>query len=153
MNWIDFVIIGIVVLSTLLSLLRGFVREALSTANLIGSFAVAIFFGAKFAVFLQDYIQHELTREIAARVILFFASLIVFGIANIFLSRIIKFTGIAESDKFLGLLFGFIRGLVVVVAIAFLLEVVAPQSRWDHGTLLAGGFRDVAIWIKVKFLG
>ncbi len=153
MGWIDLAIIGIVIISALLSLMRGFVREVLSTANLVGSFLIAIFFGASFASFLQQYIEHELTREVSARVILFFVSLVVFGIANIFLARIIRITGIGESDKFLGLLFGFIRGLVIVLAIAFLLELIAPATKWDADTLLASEFRTFAIWIKVNFIG
>ena len=55
MNWIDFAILGIILLSTLVSLIRGFVKEAISLSVWIAAFFIAKHFYPYLAVYLTNF--------------------------------------------------------------------------------------------------
>ncbi|MDO6470057.1 CvpA family protein, partial [Neptunomonas phycophila] len=75
MNWADWTLIGIVVISGLVSLRRGFMKEALSLATWVAAFIVARLFGDALASVLVDYIQTPTFRIVTSFAILFVLTL------------------------------------------------------------------------------
>ncbi|WP_432694920.1 CvpA family protein [Marinobacterium sp. YM272] len=152
MNWADWVIVAIIVISSLMSLRRGFVREAISLASWVAAFVVARLFSTSLAVVLQDYIDTPSLRLLTAFAILFVITLIVGVLVGMLISALVSATGLSATDRVLGMGFGAVRGaLVVVVIVALLGMTPAVQDSWwlesnliSHFVLLEDWTRTVA---------
>lgn len=142
MNWADWAIIAIVVVSALISVIRGFFREALSVATWIVALVVAMTFHQSASTLLVNQIETASLRLIVAWVGLFVLTLIVGGLINFIISRLVKISGLGGTDRFLGMLFGLARGLIVVLVILILLSGILPVKvdRWWHESLLIPWF-------------
>ncbi|MGH8530859.1 MAG: CvpA family protein [Nevskiales bacterium] len=128
---VDYIIIGLVVVSALFGLLRGFMREVIALVSWIVAFWLAFQFGPALAIWLEPHISVPSLRQGAAYAGLFIGVLIVGGLAGYFLARLIYATGIGGTDRVLGLVFGALRGLVIVL-IAILLGgmTVLREDPW-----------------------
>ncbi len=100
MVWVDYVIIGIIGFSALVSLIRGFVREALSLVTWGCAFFVASHYYAYLAVYFTRF-DDELVRNGIAIAILFIATLIVGAIVNYVISSLVERTGLSGTDRVL----------------------------------------------------
>lgn len=148
MTWIDFVIIGVIFLSCVISLIRGFVREALSLTGWIVSFLIAWRLHGSFSTFFQNTIENLNLRLIVAFFILFALSMVVFAIINFFAGKVVQRTGLSGADRAIGILFGFLRGIVLVsafVALAGLTQM--PKTAIWHDSYLITKFQAVAVWL------
>ncbi len=152
MNWADWVILAIIAISSLLSLRRGFVREAVSLATWVVAFIVARLFATSLAVVLQDYIDTPSLQLLAAFAILFVITLIVGALVGMLIGALVSATGLSATDRVLGIGFGAVRGaLVIVVIVALLGMTPAVQDSWwlesnliPHFVLLEDWTRAVA---------
>ncbi|TCK09433.1 CvpA family protein [Marinobacterium mangrovicola] len=152
MNWADWVILAIIAISSLMSLRRGFVREAVSLATWVVAFIVARLFATSLAVVLQDYIDTPSLRLLAAFAILFVITLIVGALVGMLIGALVSATGLSATDRVLGIGFGAVRGaLVIVVIVALLGMTPAVQDSWwlessliPHFVLLEDWTRAVA---------
>jgi membrane protein required for colicin V production len=129
MNWVDWTILAILVLSTLLSLARGFVKEALSLLAWVAAFFISTAFSTRLAGQLTDYIASDTLRYAAGYVILFAATLMLGSLLNMLLAQVIRVTGLSGADRLLGTVFGFARGLVVVLVLMFVLRAALPEEQ------------------------
>ncbi|MEG5263788.1 CvpA family protein [Pseudomonas sp. JDS28PS106] len=151
---VDWAILGIVVISALISLKRGFVKEALSLMTWIIAGVVAWMFGAGLSLYLVDYIQTPSARVIASCTILFVATLLVGAMVNFLLGELIRVTGLSGTDRFLGMVFGAARGgLLVVIAVGLLSLGPVQQDQWWQQSRLLPQFLMVADWSKNLILG
>ncbi|MGB0894876.1 MAG: CvpA family protein [Parashewanella sp.] len=147
MVWIDYAILGIVALSTIISLIRGFAKEAMSLVVWIGAFFIASQFYQDLAVHLTQ-MQDEFLRKGVAIAILFVTTLILGALLNYLLGQLVSKTGLSGTDRVLGLCFGGLRGALVVSAILFFLDAFtgAPNSTWWHASKLIPEFGVVIQW-------
>jgi membrane protein required for colicin V production len=148
-TWVDWAIIAIIVISSLISLSRGFVKEALSLLNWIVAGVVAWMFGGALAGHLTDYIETPSARVIAACAILFVVTLLVGALISYLIGELIRVTGLSGTDRFLGMVFGAARGALLVVVLVGLLSLAPVQEDiwWQQSTLLPH-FLMVADWSK-----
>lgn len=137
MNAADWVIVAVIGLSTLLSLLRGFTREAVS----LGAWVVALM-GARVlspalsAVFIGT-IENPEMREWAAFAVLFIGILAVGMLVAHMLAEAVRDSALSFGDRVLGMAFGFSRGvLVVVVAIAFSVRWLGNEHWWTESRFI-----------------
>lgn len=133
---IDWIIAGILAISSLISLKRGFVREALSLATWVAAFMVARLFSDKMAVLLLDYIDNPTWAFGAAFVILFVLTLILGAIINFLFSELVKMTGLSGTDRVLGIAFGFVRGGLIVVVAYTVLKIFAVDKLWPDSIII-----------------
>ncbi|CAI8767441.1 CvpA family protein [Pseudomonas soli] len=153
-TWVDWAIIAIIAISSLISLKRGFVKEALSLLIWIVAGAVAWMFGGSLAQYLESYIQMPSARVIAGCAILFVATLLVGAMLNFLIGELIRVTGLSGTDRFLGMAFGAARGgLLVVVAVGLLSLGPVQQDPWWQESRLIPQFLLVADWSKNFILG
>lgn len=149
MNWFDIAILVIIFISAGISLLRGFVREALSLAAWILSFWVAINFADRLAPHLEGMIQSETARISVSFAILFLLTLLAGSLVNYLLFQLVKKTGLTGTDRMLGIIFGIGRGIMVVSIILLLAgaTTLPQESFWKESTLLEH-FRVVVLWMR-----
>lgn len=131
MATVDWIIVGVLAVSTLISLRRGFVKEALSLATWIAAILIARLFAGQFTVVLAPHIETESLRLGAAYLILFIATLMVGGMVNYMVSELVKMTGLTGLDRLLGMIFGFLRGGLIVLVFVAILHYVLPVEEDD----------------------
>ncbi len=138
-NWSDWAIIAILTISSLISLKRGFVKEALSLAIWVVAFAVASWFSPKLAPMLAVYLDTASLQQMAAFAALFIATLLVGGAVNYLLATLIKATGLTGTDRMLGVLFGLFRGLVIIMVLVLYVPKMIPVNEdawWQQSALI-----------------
>lgn len=147
MNWVDFAIIGIVVLSTLISLLRGFVKEAVSLAVWFSAFFIASNFYSYLSVYLTKF-DDAMVRNGVAIGILFVSTLILGGLVNYVIGQLVQHTGLSGTDRVLGAVFGLLRGALVVSALLFFMDAFTPSSNseWWQASILIPEFTVIIEW-------
>lgn len=127
MTYVDWIVVAIIVLSAGLAWMRGFVRELLSIGSWIAA-GFATLFGLPMArPYAIEKIGDPLFADIAAGVVIFVVTLIICSIISHFISKRVHGSMLSPVDRSLGLLFGVVRGALVVSALALiLLEFVWP---------------------------
>jgi len=130
MVWIDYAILAVVGISTLISLVRGFVKEAVSLVIWISAFFIASKFYVNLASLLTS-ISDQTLRNAAAIAILFITTLIIGALVNYLIGQLVSKTGLSGTDRVLGLVFGALRGVLVTSAILFFMDAFTPASSSD----------------------
>jgi len=153
-TWVDWAIIAIIAVSSLISLKRGFVKEALSLVTWIIAGVVAWLFGGALSQHLTEFIDMPSARVIAGCAILFVATLLVGALVNFLISELVRVTGLSGTDRFLGMVFGGARGALLVVVLTGLLSLApVQQDPWWQQSSLLPHFLMVADWSKNLILG
>lgn len=149
MNWFDISILVIIFISAGISILRGFMREALSLLSWVLSFWVAISFSHKLEALLRDMIDSETVRISVSFAVLFFLTLLAGAMVNYLVGQLVKKTGLGGTDRVLGIFFGIGRGVIVVSVIVLLAGLTTvPQEGFWRDSILIEHFRAVAIWMR-----
>jgi membrane protein required for colicin V production len=147
MVWIDYAILAVIGISTLISLVRGFVKEAVSLVIWISAFFIASTFYVNLATYLTN-ISDQFLRNAAAIAILFVTTLILGALVNYLIGQLVSKTGLSGTDRVLGLAFGALRGALIVSAILFFMDAFTPmaQSQWWQTSVLIPEFQLVIEW-------
>lgn len=149
LNWIDYAIIIVIALSSLISLIRGFIREALSLATWIIAFWIALTFSTLLTPYFQAYVQSDAVRYAIAFILLFIATLIVGAIVNFVITQFLEKTGLSGTDRLLGVVFGFTRGvlLVAIVLLSAHMTAIPKEQIWMQSKLVPV-FTPVENWLS-----
>ena len=138
-NWADWVIVAIATVSALMSLTRGFVKEALSLLSWVAAFVVAFYFSEQVSVLLEEELPSPSLRYLAAFALLFVSVLVGSAVLNFIIGQLVKATGLSGTDRLLGTLFGLARGVLISLAILVFLPKLLPVDReawWKQSVLI-----------------
>lgn len=138
MNPADLAILAIVLVSVIVSLFRGFIKEVFSILVWIAAIYAAFQVSGAFAGELEPYIELPSARFIVAFAAVFVLVLVVGGLISFLIGKMIEQTGLSPTDRLFGALFGAVRG-AVVVTVAVLLVRATPLSEdpwWGESKLL-----------------
>jgi len=148
LNWVDYTIIGIIVFSVIVSLIRGFIREAFSLATWIAAFWIAIAFFSPLDEQLINYISNPSVRKVAAFLALFVSTLLLGSMINFVCAQLVKKSGLSSTDRMLGIVFGAGRGILVTALMLLLVEFVHMENEpaWQNSVLVSH-FQPVTVWL------
>ncbi|MFD2112849.1 CvpA family protein [Thiorhodococcus fuscus] len=150
MNWVDYLIISVIVLSALVGVARGLIREMLSLGVWILALLVAWFFHRDVADALIPYLSQPPVRILVAFAALVLVVLFVGAILGAVLVAVVDKAGLNGLDRFLGLGFGAARGALIVSMAIFLAALTPlPEDPVWTGSSLVGDFQVLGDW----FLG
>ncbi|AGA32898.1 Colicin V production protein [Thioalkalivibrio nitratireducens DSM 14787] len=148
MNWIDLVFVALIVVSGLISLYRGFVREIFSLATWVVAIWVGIRFAGDLAVLLPEAVHDTTLRLGIAFAALFILVLIVGGIAGVLAMRLVRGSGLTGTDRSLGVVFGLLRGVLIVALLVFLASLtLVPEEPWWQQSRLVPEFERLVAWL------
>lgn len=148
---LDYVILALLGISGLLGLLRGFVREIFSLMTWIAAAWLAIHFSAHFAPYLEPFVEPGPLRKAAAFCIVLFAVLVIGAIVGSLIAKLLSSAGLSGTDRLVGLVFGTMRGALLVALLAAVAErTQAPQAVWWKQSALMPTFQPLASWIAVQ---
>ncbi len=152
---VDWVIIVVLAISTLLSLWRGFVREAISLAGWVAAFLVANLFVDQMASVLAGTIENITGRYVAAYAILFVATLVAATLIAYLAGQLVKVTGLTLLDRLLGTVFGFTRGIILILVCVFVLRQLIPPTEllWLDQSILMPHLDMLGEWVRAVFAG
>jgi membrane protein required for colicin V production len=152
MAWPDIAIVLILGVSALVSLIRGFVREVLSLAAWVAAFWVTLAFGDDLALALGDALGSPAARMLLAHVGLFIAVLLAGGLVNFIIMRLLAKSGLAGTDRLLGMFFGLARGIAIVTVLVVCAGLIPlhtrlPRTDWWQASALLPPFETLAQWL------
>lgn len=149
MIWIDYAILGVIAISLVIGLLRGFVKEVFSLLIWIAAIWVGLNYSRAFSVYLLTLIDIPSARLAAAFAILFILTLVLGSFISYLLGEIVKKTGLTGSDRFAGMIFGIARGMVVISVLVLLGGLTPlPNDPWWKESKLIPPFQSLAIWLR-----
>jgi membrane protein required for colicin V production len=133
MTSLDWIVLAILGLSTFLGVLRGFAREVLSLVSWVLAFVGARLFAPLIAPSLPGLDSPSL-RYAAALVLVFVVILILSSLTAAVIGKLINLAGLGAYDRFLGALFGILRGTVALLGLTLIAGLTAfPKTQtWQH---------------------
>lgn len=133
---LDIIVLAVMLLSGLLAMIRGFMREILSIAAWGTAALVSVYaYSSKLLPMVQESLKNETLAKVAVVGGVFLLTLVVVSIITVRISDMILDSRIGALDRTLGFLFGLARGLlIVVVAFLFFTWLVPDKQRPDWVT-------------------
>lgn len=149
MIWIDYTILGLIFISSVIGLLRGFIKEVFSLVIWVVASWVGLTFSRVFSGFLEGVITQPSLRIVISFAVLFLITLILGALISYLLSELIKSTGLTGTDRFAGMIFGVFRGFVVIsIAITLAGLTPLPEDSWWKESSLIPPFQSLAVWLR-----
>ena len=121
LNLADWFILIVLIASGVISFTRGFTKELLSLFLWLAAFIAAISLEYLATPKINEFIGNKEISKIISYIVVFIIFIFLGGIIIKFISKLIKWSGASGFDRFLGILFGLVRGLIVLFVIFLLL--------------------------------
>jgi membrane protein required for colicin V production len=134
----DYWVVAIVLLSAIIGLMRGFLREVVAVVTWILALFIAWHFGAMLAPHLGGLLTNEQVRPWAARAILLLLVLFIGSIAGVFIGHFVRLSLFSVTDRFLGFAFGLVRAAVVLGVLVIICQLLRldGESWWRESLLI-----------------
>lgn len=156
LSWVDIFVLTVLGISALLSLFRGLVREVLSLVSWVIAGWSAYKFSGPVGASLASAITMPSLRTAVAFVGILVGVLLLFGILNFLLGKLIESTGLGATDRMLGVLFGVVRGAAIVTLLVMFAGLTPlPKDPWWRQSLFLPHFEALAKlaigWLPPEF--
>ncbi|MBU1628849.1 MAG: CvpA family protein [Gammaproteobacteria bacterium] len=149
-NWFDYLLIGIACLSTIFGLLRGFLYEVIALLTWLAAFLISIFASSSVALYFNQFFKTYAIAAIFSFVLLFLVTLVIGALFNHLISSVTQNAGggVGFTDRLLGGLFGFWRGLLIALFVVFLVASTnLDKSSWAEKSQFNTYLSGVNHWI------
>jgi membrane protein required for colicin V production len=132
-NWLDYVLLAIVLVSVLMSVRRGFSREVIGLAASLAALVLGMWFYGLAGSFMIPYVSSPRVANLIGFLLVVIAVLICGGLVGWIVSRFVRTIGLSFFDRLLGAAFGFGRGLLIAVALLTAFMAFGPQVDTKSG--------------------
>ncbi len=146
----DWLIFAVLLINVVTAAMQGFFSEALTMAGLVVGYVVAAWKYRTVAAWLEGLLKNPWLAEILGFLIIFFAIVLLFGIAARIARWLMKEAGLSGFDRFLGAVLGLLKGGLMVAVILMGMTAFEPTSKLLQNSQLAPYFLVVgraAIWV------
>src|SRR3954451_25324656 len=127
---LDFILLGVMLISALLAMIRGFMRDVLSIAAWVIAAGATLYAYAKLLPLAKTYLNNDIIASVVVIAGTFLLTLIIVSIVTVRFSDMVLDSRVGALDRTLGFLFGVGRGLIiVVVAFLFFAWLVPPRTQ------------------------
>ncbi|MDZ4737151.1 MAG: CvpA family protein [Rhodospirillaceae bacterium] len=126
---VDLALIGVLILSALLAFVRGFVREVLSIGAWIGAIVATIYAFPYAQPYVREQIEIALLADAVTGLAIFIVALVILTVISHALSRNVRDSSLGAVDRSLGLLFGLVRGAVLICAAYLAMSWAIPKEE------------------------
>lgn len=126
MNWLDIVLLILIVGSILLSFKKGFSRELIELISGVAALFCGLWFYGAAGAFLQPYVSSKAIANFCGFILVFVGVLIAGAIIGHLFGRLVKAAGLSFFDRLLGAGFGAVRGLLLAVAVIVAIVAFVP---------------------------
>lgn len=131
MTFVDWTLLGILGLSFAIGAWRGLVFEVLSVFVWIAAFVLAQWFAPEVAAKLPMAGTAQSLRYAAGFVLVFVGTAFVAGLFVQLIKKMVTAVGLRPVDRTLGAIFGLLRGAILLLAIAVVMNMTALRSQAD----------------------
>src|SRR5262245_15800715 len=132
-TWLDGLLIAVMLISGLLAMVRGFMRELLSIAAWLAAAIMTLYLYGKLLPVAEGYFNNKIIANVVVIGGVFLATLLIVSAITIKVSDMILDSRIGALDRTLGFLFGLGRGLLIVVVAFLFVEWLVPAKAQPSG--------------------
>lgn len=125
---LDIILLAVMLISGLLAMIRGFMREVLSIAAWIAAALATLYLFNRLLPHAQQYFNNDMVAKAAVIGGVFLGTLLIVSIITVRISDMILDSRIGALDRTLGFLFGLARGLIIVVVAFLFFDWLVPQK-------------------------
>ena len=138
MNWLDYAFLGVGAASILIGAIRGFVREIISVVTWVAAFWVAIRYTPEVAAYFETWLNSPMVRLAVAFALLLIATLLLGALLGWMGRLLVGRTGLTGTDRALGVVFGGLRGalLVGLMVLGAGLTALPEESWWRESVIV-----------------
>jgi membrane protein required for colicin V production len=145
----DLAIVAVILLSTLFAFIRGVVRELIALVSWVVGFAGALAFAPTVGAWIPEIPGYPAVRYLIAFALILIAALVIGALIAGPLARVIHAAGLGFVDRFLGSIFGVVRGMILILAFVLVAGLTAlPRADWWQNSALAPPFVVGALALK-----
>lgn len=130
LNLFDIIILGCLLLSIAVGLIRGFTREFLGIMAWVGSIVIAILTMPFFKSFAATYIKDDFLAAIVAGLVIFVIAFMFLGTLSRHVSLKVKSSILGGLDRTFGLVFGAARGVLLILVLFVVASLVSSPEKW-----------------------
>jgi membrane protein required for colicin V production len=148
---LDLILLVVMLLSALLAMVRGFMREILSIAAWGAAALATLYFFNKLTPYAQSYFNNDIVAKAVVIVGVFLGTLLIVSVITVRVSDMILDSRIGALDRTLGFLFGLGRGLIIVVVAFLFFDWLVPQKSqpvWVSGAKSKVVLQATGDWLK-----
>ena len=147
---IDIFIVAAILVSIVVGIFRGFVKEAISIAALLIAIWAALYFGPEAGDISENWFKSEELQMWFGRVLVFLVILSLGGLVGWGISKLVRLSVLSGMDRLLGAVFGFARGILLVAVATIGAQFAGfDNDNWWLKSNFIPHFEVVADWIKV----
>lgn len=148
LHWIDYIIIGVLALSAITGLVRGFLKEVVALSVWIIAGWLAFVYAKPVAAWLGAYIHDKSAQVVLAYVVIIVGTILIGGIVNTLLSFMMRHSGLSGTDRLLGVGFGLLRGIFVIALVMVVVRLSAlPEQEYRKQSYLYAYFTPAVDWL------
>src|SRR5580658_8201857 len=136
MNWLDYVLLAILLFSVYMSARKGFSREIIGLAAALLALVLGMWFYGLAGSFLIPYVSSDRVANLIGFLLVVFGVMLFGSMLGWIVSRFLRTVGLSFFDRLLGAGFGLVRGLLIAVSLLTAYMAFGPQV--DSKTVSAG---------------
>jgi membrane protein required for colicin V production len=148
MNSADWVLLGLVGLSLVIGLWRGFIKEVFALAVWVLAFLLAFQYSGLAAGYLENLVELPSARTALGFGGIFLVTLVVGGLLTWLLSKLVHTTGLSGTDRFMGAVFGAMRGVLLILVLVVVARFTPlPEDPWWQESRVITALTPLSEWL------